>query len=164
MMGFMLPAVVADAIVRTLGGGWEDEDEDGYLDVFMDWFFGSQIRQGVAFVPFGTSAYTLATTAFDDKPYNDRMTTSPSVVALEASTVGVGKAAIALVDEETDVTGKNVRDVLTFLSMATGIPFSVLGRPAGYLVDVQRGEVEPTSTYDMIRGTITGTATPESKR
>jgi GNAT superfamily N-acetyltransferase len=164
MMGFMLPAVVADAIVRTLGGGWEDEDEDGYLDVFMDWFFGSQIRQGVAFVPFGTTAYTLATTAFDDKPYNDRMTTSPSVVALEASTVGVGKAAIALVDEETDVTGKNVRDVLTFLSMATGIPFSVIGRPAGYLVDVQRGEVEPTSTYDMIRGTITGTATPESKR
>ena len=164
MMGFMLPAVVADAIVRTLGGGWEDEDEDGYLDVFMDWFFGSQIRQGVALVPFGTSAYTLATTAFDDKPYNDRMTTSPSVASLEAATVGVGKAAIALVDEETDVTGKNVRDVLTFLSLATGIPFSVLGRPAGYLVDVQRGEVEPTSTYDMIRGTITGTATPESKR
>jgi len=164
MMGFMLPAVVADAIVRTLGGGWEDEDEDGYLDVFMDWFFGSQIRQGVAFVPFGTTAYTLATTAFDDKPYNDRMTTSPSVASLEAATVGVGKAAIAVVDEEKDVTGKNVRDVLTLLSLATGIPFSVLGRPAGYLVDVQRGEVEPTSTYDMIRGTITGTATPESKR
>jgi hypothetical protein len=164
MMGFMLPAVVADAIVRTLGGGWEDEDEDGYLDTFMDWFFGSQIRQGVAFVPFGTTAYTLATTAFDDKPYNDRMTTSPSVASLEAATVGVGKAAIAVVDEEKDVTGKNVRDVLTLLSLATGIPFSVLGRPAGYLVDVQRGEVEPTSTYDMIRGTITGTATPESKR
>ena len=164
MMGFMLPAVVADAIVRTLGGGWEDEDEDGYLDTFMDWFFGSQIRQGVAFVPFGTSAYTLATTAFDDKPYNDRMTTSPSVASLEAATVGVGKAAIAVVDEEKDVTGKNVRDVLTLLSLATGIPFSVLGRPAGYLVDVQRGEIEPTSTYDMIRGTITGTATPESKR
>jgi hypothetical protein len=164
MMGFMLPAVVADAIVRTLGGGWEDEDEDGYLDTFMDWFFGSQIRQGVAFVPFGTTAYTLATTAFDDKPYNDRMTTSPAVASLEAATVGVGKAAIAVVDEEEDVTGKNVRDVLTFLSLATGIPFSVLGRPAGYLVDVQRGEVEPTSTYDMIRGTITGTATPESKR
>lgn len=164
MMGFMLPAVVADAIVRTLGGGWEDEDDDGYLDTFMDWFFGSQIRQGVAFVPFGTTAYTLATTAFDDKPYNDRMTTSPSVASLEAATVGVGKAAIAVVDEEKDVTGKNVRDVLTLLSLATGIPFSVLGRPAGYLVDVQRGEVEPTSTYDMIRGTITGTATPESKR
>ncbi len=164
MMGFMLPAVVADAIVRTLGGGWEDEDEDGYIDTFMDWFFGSQIRQGVAFVPFGTTAYTLATTAFDDKPYNDRMTTSPSVASIEAATVGVGKAAIAVVDEEKDVTGKNVRDVLTLLSLATGIPFSVLGRPAGYLIDVQRGEVEPTSTYDMIRGTITGTATPESKR
>jgi hypothetical protein len=164
MMGFMLPAVVADAIVRSLGGGWEDEDEDGYLDTYMDWFFGSQIRQGAAFVPFGSSAFTLLTTAFDDKPYNDRMTTSPSVAALEASTVGVGKAVIAAVDEDKDITGKNVRDVLTLLTVATGIPFSVLGRPAGYLLDVQRGEIEPTSTYDMIRGTITGTATPESKR
>jgi hypothetical protein len=83
---------------------------------------------------------------------------------LEASTVGTSKAVVAIFDEDKDITGRNVRDVLTMLTTFTGVPVSALGRPAGYLVDVERGEIEPESGYDMIRGMITGTATPESKR
>lgn len=164
VMGMMLPAIVSDAIVRSLGGGWDDEDEDGYLWVFMDWFFGSQVRMGAALLPFGSTAYTAITTAFNDKPYDDRITTSPSIAALESATIGTSKAIIAVTDEDKDVTGRNVRDVLTLITLLTGVPVSALGRPAGYLVDVERGEIEPESGYDMIRGMITGTATPESKR
>jgi hypothetical protein len=164
VMGMLLPAIVSDAIVRSLGGGWDDEDEDGYMDVFMDWFFGSQVRMGAALLPFGSTAYTAITTAFNDKPYDDRITTSPSIAALESATIGTSKAIIAVTDEDKDVTGRNVRDVLTLITLLTGVPVSALGRPAGYLVDVERGEIEPESGYDMIRGMITGTATPESKR
>jgi hypothetical protein len=164
VMGMLLPAIVSDAIVRSLGGGWDAEDEDGYMDVFMDWFFGSQVRMGAALLPFGSTAYTAITTAFNDKPYDDRITTSPSIAALESATIGTSKAIIAVTDEDKDVTGRNVRDVLTLITLLTGVPVSALGRPAGYLVDVERGEIEPESGYDMIRGMITGTATPESKR
>jgi hypothetical protein len=164
VMGMLLPAIVSDAIVRSLGGGWDDEDEDGYLWVFMDWFFGSQVRMGAALLPFGSTAYTAITTAFNDKPYDDRITTSPSIAALESATIGTSKAIIAVTDEDKDLTGRNVRDVLTLITLLTGVPVSALGRPAGYLVDVERGEIEPESGYDMIRGMITGTATPESKR
>jgi hypothetical protein len=164
VMGMLLPAIVSDAIVRSLGGGWDDEDEDGYMGVFMDWFFGSQVRMGAALLPFGSTAYTAITTAFNDKPYDDRITTSPSIAALESATIGTSKAIIAVTDEDKDVTGRNVRDVLTLITLLTGVPVSALGRPAGYLVDVERGEIEPESGYDMIRGMITGTATPESKR
>jgi hypothetical protein len=164
VMGMLLPAIVSDSIVRSLGGGWDDEDEDGYMDVFMDWFFGSQVRMGAALLPFGSTAYTAITTAFNDKPYDDRITTSPSIAALESATIGTSKAIIAVTDEDKDVTGRNVRDVLTLITLLTGVPVSALGRPAGYLVDVERGEIEPESGYDMIRGMITGTATPESKR
>jgi hypothetical protein len=164
VMGMLLPAIVSDAIVRSLGGGWDDEDEDGYMDVFMDWFFGSQVRMGAALLPFGSTAYTAITTAFNDKPYDDRITTSPSIAALESATIGTSKAIIAVTDEDKDVTGRNVRDVLTLITLLTGVPVSALGRPAGYLIDVERGEIEPESGYDMIRGMITGTATPESKR
>ena len=164
VMGMLLPAIVSDAIVRSLGGGWDDEDEDGYLWVFMDWFFGSQVRMGAALLPFGSTAYTAITTAFNDKPYDDRITTSPSIAALESATIGTSKAIIAVTDEDKDVTGRNVRDVLTLITLLTGVPVSALGRPAGYLIDVERGEIEPESGYDMIRGMITGTATPESKR
>jgi hypothetical protein len=164
MLGIMAPAIVSDAIVRSLGGGWDDDDEDGYLDIAMDWFFGSQVRYVTAFVPFGTTGYTLVTTAFDNKPYNDRMTTSPAVTAIEASTVGVGKAIVNAVDPDKEITGKNVRDVLTLVSLATGLPVSAAGRPIGYLVDVERGKIEPEGPVDLVRGLLTGTVTPESKR
>jgi hypothetical protein len=163
LLGFALPMLMADAIVRTLGGGWDDEDNDGYLDVFMEWFFGSQIRGAVALVPFGTNAL-VPFNAFNDKAYDDRMTTSPSVSTLEAASVGVVKAGINIVSSDKEVSGKNVRDVLTLLSLATGIPLTVLGRPIGYEIEVQRGNIEPTSAIDYARGLITGKASGESKQ
>jgi hypothetical protein len=164
MLGVMMPAIVSDAIVRSLGGGWEDDDEDGYLDVYMDWFFGSQLRMGAAFVPFGASAYRLVAAPFTTETYDDRMTSSPSVSAIEAATVGTGKAIINVFDEEKEVTGKNVRDVLTAISLATGVPVSAAGKPIGYLVDVARGKIEPEGPIDFVRGFVTGTATPGSRR
>ena len=164
LMGFAAQAIVSDAIVRTLGGDWEDDDDDGYLDVVMDWIFGSMARSAVAMVPFGSSAYTALTTAYNNKPYDDRITSSPSISALESSTVGVGKAIINVVSEDKEITGQNVKDVATLISVSTGIPMTLLGRPASYLVDVERGAVEPTSTTDLVRGLITGTASKESKK
>jgi len=164
MLGFAMPAIVSDAIVRSMGGGWDDDDEDGYLDVFMDWFFGSQIRMGAAFIPFGSTALQAITTPFDNKPYNDRMNNSPSIQALESATIGTGKAIVNVVDEDKELTGKNVRDVLTAVSLATGIPVSVLGRPAGYLVDVYRGEIEPEGPIDFTLGILTGTTAPSTRR
>jgi len=162
LLGFALPMIVADAIVRTLGGGWDDEDDDGYLDEFMEWFFGSQIKGAVAMVPvLGPAVWSLTNVA-NDKPYDDKMSSSPAVSTLEGSTFGVAKAAINLVDKDKEVTGKNVRDVLTAISLATGVPVAVLGRPVGYAVDVNRGKVNPTSKADYARGLITGKASEES--
>jgi hypothetical protein len=162
LLGFALPMLVADAIVRTLGGGWDDEDDDGYLDEFMEWFFGSQIKGAVAMVPIlGPSVFSLTNVA-NDKPYDDKMSSSPAVSTLEGSTFGVAKAAINIVDKDKEVTGKNVRDVLTAISLATGVPVAVLGRPLGYAVDVNRGKVNPTSNADYVRGLVTGKASEES--
>jgi len=163
VLGFMLPMIVADAIVRTLGGQWDDEDDDGYTDEFMEWFFGAQARGLVALVPFGTAAI-VPLNAFNDKAYDDRITTSPSVSTLESATVGTVKAGINVVNPDKEVTGKNVRDVLTLLSLITGIPLTVLGRPLGYVVEVNRGKVHPEGPVDMVRGAITGKPSEESKK
>ena len=77
--------------------------------------------------------------------------------------MGTVKTAINIVDEDRDITGKNVRDVLTLLSLITGIPLTVLGRPIGYAVDVESGKIDPTSEADYVRGLITGKASPESR-
>jgi hypothetical protein len=163
ILGLAAPALVSDAISRSLGQGWDDDD-DGYLDDVADWFFGSQARFVTAMVPFGSAAYTAVTSALNDKPYDDRITSSPSITSLEASTVGVVKAAINIADDDKELTGRNVRDVLTLVTNVTGIPLSVLGRPISYQVDVESGKVEPTDPIDYMRGLITGVPSAESKK
>ncbi len=162
LLGFAMPAFVAELIVKLTGGDLDDEDEDGYLDDVAGWFFGSQLRAGAALFP-GGSALLVPLNALNDLPYDDRITTSPSVSTLEAGTTGTVRALINIADPSKDVTGKNVRDVLTFLSLVTGIPMTVLGRPIGYQVDVDRGKVDPTGLPDHLRGLVTGKASRRSR-
>ena len=162
LLGFAMPAFVADLIVRATGGDLDDEDEDGYLDDVAGWFFGSQLRSAAALVP-GGSALIVPINALNDLPYDDRITTSPAVSTLEAGSVGTVKALINIADPDKEVTGKNVRDVLTFISLWTGIPMTVLGRPIGYQVDVNRGKVDPTGLPDHLRGLVTGKASRRSR-
>ena len=162
ILGFAMPAFVAELIVKLTGGDLDDEDEDGYLDDVAGWFFGSQLRAGAALVPFG-SALMVPLNALNDLPYDDRITTSPSISSIEAGSVGTVKALINVIDPGREVTGKNVRDVLTLLSLVTSIPFAVLGRPVGYQVDVNRGKVDPTGLPDHLRGLVTGKASRRSR-
>ena len=163
LLGFAMPAFVADLIVRATGGDLEDEDEDGYLDDVAGWFFNSQFRTGAALIPFGNLAI-VPFNSLNDLPYDDRMTTSPSISYLESSTIGTVKTLINILDPDKDVTGKNVRDVLTLLSLVTGIPLTVLGRPIGVQIDVERGVVDPENTPDHIRALLTGKPSQRSRR
>ena len=162
LLGFGLPAFVADLIVRATGGDLEDEDEDGYLDDIASWFFVSQLRSGAALVPFGNIAIVPFNT-LNNLPYDDRMTTSPSMSTLEASTVGSFRAAINALDPDKEITGKNVKDVLSLLTLATGIPFTTLGRPISVQWDINRGVIDPENTPDHIRALITGKASRKSR-
>ena len=162
LLGFGLPAFIADLIVRATGGDLEDEDEDGYLDDIAGWFFGSQLRATFALVPFGNIAI-VPLNSLNDKPYDDRMTTSPSMSTLEAASVGSIRTVLNFIDPDKEVTGKNVRDVLSALTLATGIPFTLLGRPVGVQYDINRGVIDPENTPDHIRALITGKASRRSR-
>jgi hypothetical protein len=162
MLGFGLPMLLSDLIVRTLGNDFDDDDDDGYIDEVAEWFFMSQIRGATALIPVVGSAIAVPFNSFNDKVYDDRMTTSPSVSTLEAATVGVVRAGINVANEK-DLTGKNVKDVITLLSLVTGIPLTVLGKPIGYAMDVESGKINPTSDADYVRGLITGRASEGSR-
>ena len=162
LLGFAMPAFVADLIVRATGGDLDDKDEDGYLDDIAGWFFGSQLRATFALVPFGNIAI-VPLNSFNDLPYDDRITTSPSMSTLEAATVGTARLLINAADPDKEVTGKNVRDVLTLLTLFLGIPFTLLGRPIGVQYDIERGVIDPENTPDHIRALITGKASRRSK-
>ncbi len=162
LLGFGLPAFIADLIVRATGGDLDDEDEDGYLDDIASWFFVSQLRSGAALVPFGNIAI-VPLNSLNDQPYDDRMTTSPSMSTFEAASVGTVRFLLNLADPDKEVTGKNIRDVLSALTLGTGIPFTLLGRPISVQWDINKGLIEPENAPDHIRALITGKASRRSR-
>lgn len=157
-----MPAVVSEMIVKALAGDLEDDDGDGYLDDVAGWFFSSTLRAGASFTPIGAPAIAVIN-SFNNKPYDDRITTSPSISFLEAATVGNVRTLVNLIDPNKDLTGKNIRDVLTSLSLLTNMPFTVLGRPLGYIIDVERGKIDPKDSIDALRGVVTGKASQRSR-
>ena len=162
LLGFGIPAIIADLIVRATGGDLNDEDEDGYLDDIASWFFGSQFRAAAALVPFGNIAI-VPFNSLNDLPYDDRMTTSPSMSTLEAASVGTIRTVLNLIDPDKELTGKNIRDVLSALTLATGIPFTLLGRPISIQYDINKGLIEPENAPDHIRALFTGKASRRSR-
>lgn len=157
--GFMLPAVLAEAIVVAGKGGPDDEDDDGYLDEWLDLLFGSQFRTVTAMIPGGSITRTAVQsfTKDPDRFYDDRISTSPAVSVIEASVKSAGNVYHAIADEESKRSvGSVTRDALTALGFFSGIPTAVVGRPIGYALDVEQGKVEPTGAVDYARGLVTG--------
>jgi hypothetical protein len=165
LFGFLVNAWAAEAIMQLFKGGPDDEDKDGdYLDDWLAQVFGwSLVRNTTAMVPVvGQIATTLVNTA-NSKPYDDRISTSPAISMIE-SAVKVPSDVYKIVEGKDVKPSKVIRDVATLTSLVTGIPANAFARPVGYLADVAADKVEPTSAADAVRGTVTGTASPESKQ
>jgi hypothetical protein len=74
-----------------------------------------------------------------------------------------GKTVYDAIAEDGDKS-KAIKDVLSLITLVTGVPVQALSRPIGYAVDVAEGDIEPTSELDYIRGLVTGTASEASRQ
>ena len=154
-MGFMIPAVLSEALVRAAGGkGFDEDDDDQYLDDAMNIFFGSQWRGLTALLPGIGPAVNSGINAFNDKWYDDRITTSPAVSMLESAVHSPKSVYDAIHDKRK--SSKAVKDTLTALGLLTGLPVAPLARPIGYATDVATGQAKPTGPIDFTRGLVTG--------
>ncbi len=154
--GFMIPAIINETLVRAMAGDLGDDDDD-YLTDAMQIFFGSQFRNATAFLPGIGPTTMAAVNVWNDKEYDDRISTSPVVGLIESSV----KAPMEIYQAFTDRGGssikkKAIRDTLTLLGLMTGVPVAPLGRPLGYLSEVAEGNVDPTGPIDFARGLVTG--------
>lgn len=119
------------------------------------------MRGATALIPL-VGPTTLATiNAFNDKPYDDKLSLSPGVASME--TAARTPAEIVQLAQGKGDASKTTRDVFTTLGIITGLPLGGIGRPVSYAVDVAEGDVEPQNPVDAARGAITGTASPNSK-
>ena len=163
-LGFVVPALLAEAIVQAFRGGPDDEDKDGeWLDDWLAALGLGTMRNAAAMVPVVGPAAMAVVNATNNKPYDDRISTSPAISMVEAAARGVALPYKAWVNDGELSAQKAVRDVATLISLTTGLPAYAAARPVGYLSGVADDKITPTSGADAVRGVLTGVASPESK-
>ena len=118
-------------------------------------FFGSQARTVTAMVPVVGPAAIVALNKFNDKRFDDRLSTSPMVSMLE--TVASTPADIVDFAQGKDNGKRVVKDIFTIVGIATGLPMGLAARPVGYLMDVEEGKTKPANAADFARGLVSGT-------
>jgi hypothetical protein len=153
-MGFMSVAVISELMVKALAGKLDEDDDGEYLDDLLSIFFDSQARQLGAMVPLLGPTMMAGFSRFNDKAYDDSIKVSPAISALESAMSTPYDVAQVLSGK--DLKKKDVRDVLTLLGFLTGAPTAPIARPLGYLMDVSRGDAEPSGPIDFTRGLVTG--------
>lgn len=162
LLGFLVPAWFSEAVVQAMHGGPGDDDGDGYLDEFLSFFIGAPLRNAAAMVPVAGQSAVLIANTFNRKPYDDRMSTAPAVSMLESAASAPHSVYKALFEDGS--AKRAIRDTLTLVSIATGIPVAALAKPLGYAADVAQGRAEPTGPVDALRGSLSGVASPASKQ
>jgi len=163
IMGMMLPAVAAQLIAQGAPDDDDDEDGDGLIDEWIGMFFMSQFSTAAAMLPgAGTVAVTVMN-QFDEHVYNDRMNISPVLSFAARGIERAAPAAIGITDALTEdaavvdsLKKKDLKDALSVVALATGIPTGQIGKTAGYVLDVEQGNVVPETTLDYISGLVRG--------
>lgn len=156
--GFMAPAVLAEVLRQSLGG-WENDDDEAWIDDAMWLFFASQGRALTAMVPGVGAAANYAIGKFSGTVYGDRISVSPAISVLE----GAGRAPYSVYKAivEGGRVRTAVRDTLDALALLTGLPFGAVKRPAGYLADVLEERETPESGVELARGLVSGRSQAE---
>jgi hypothetical protein len=153
--GFMIPALLAQAIADAMRGDLPDDDDDDLSLAWLAWFFGTQVKTAAAMAPGVGTLGMAAVNAFNNKPYDDRVLSSPAVSALEtAARVPLDIWDYATGDGDLSRTTK---DSLGLITLLTGIPAQALARPLGYVADIAEGDKDaPDNAVDAARGLVTG--------
>lgn len=155
LTAFMLPAVLSDIIVKGMRGEFGEGDDEELMMTWLDAFFGSQFRTATATTPIVGQLANTVVGKFTDQPFDDRLSFSPVLSVLEG-TAGVPFQVYKGLTK-TEVNEKKVaKDVLMLMGVATNLPLAPLGKPLGYLIDVEQGKARPSGPIDFTRGLISG--------
>ncbi|MGU3313562.1 GNAT family N-acetyltransferase [Acinetobacter sp. M5A5_2a] len=163
LMMISIPSILSELLSIIFAGGLQDDDkDDNKWDDLSSKLVLSQIKMLAAFVPYAGNVLNAAISNTDDNVINDRYTASPVFSMGESGLSLIQHAKRALSEDKEVNQGKAAKDMLNTATLATGIPFAVLGKPFGYWLAIAQGKKEaPESIYDATRGTITGKHAPE---
>lgn len=151
---FPMTNFIAEMLAMGAPDDDDDEDGDGVIDEWLAMYIGASGRSLAAMVPYAGAGAQVIAGKFDDKPFNDRLSISPTVSYLDRALSGIGDIATGAATDE-ELKAKEVRSLLAVLGL-TGIPTGQVGKTAGYLMELDAGNVEPETTFDLITGLARG--------
>lgn len=154
LMGIAAPAIVAELIVQGFRGDLGDDDDDGYADEIVATVLGAQGRYITAMIPVAGQLTMALVNRFNDQVYDDRLSTSPVVSAVERAVGAPASVGDAIFGDGSPK--KATQDGLTALGLITGIPMGQLSKMAGYGADVATGKAEPQGVADVAQGLASG--------
>ena len=152
--GLAIPAIVSEMIVRAFNGGLEDDDDDGYADEILSLFLLSQVRYAVASVPVVSQFSNAVIGQFTKEYYDDRVSTSPVIGAVERAIRAPSSVAAAIEDPEK--APRAVSDGLFTLGLILGVPAGQLAKTAGYVTGIATGRSNPETPIDLVQGAVSG--------
>lgn len=151
-----VPSAISMALRMGAAGIVDEDDDDFYVDDILANFFGYQLKTVAAGVPFaGQFAVAGINRVMTKNQLDDRLSLSPAISIAETM-VGVPGAVVEQIIERGELSKKNVKDALTFMGVVSSLPIGVLGKPVGYIMDVESGKARPTGPIDFTRGLVTG--------
>ena len=123
MMGYFLPAAVAE-LIAAAGYGLKDDDGDGYADeILKTALLDSQVKNGLAMIPGVGQVGTFVYNRFNGKTYGSRLGGAPALSMAEAALLSPWAVAKAVEpDANYRQKRKAVYDTSTLISMTLGLP------------------------------------------
>ena len=168
-----LPAVLSEVISQAFSGFDTGDDDDWDAVDGLALMTTAVNKNVVAMLPYVGNIINMTGTRlskgdygevtevsrmlFGSNPYNDRLVSVPLMSLFENSAEGLKNALLLLTSDEYDPDPRrSMRNTLDLLTLATGIPFAALKKPAGYAASYVAGDIEPDNPVDLARGIISG--------
>jgi hypothetical protein len=165
MIGFAMPAIIAEGIVMMAKGRFDDDEEE--LDTLMfDLLFMSQAKMATAMVPVLGLPVTAGLGLLTDQTYDDKMSLSPVISIAEGYGMNFLKSAVARVTGEIDTDEEEVREVKAYLKMlglVLKLPTNWFAKGVEYQMKTDRGIVAGRDTSDIISGYLFGRDKTENR-
>lgn len=168
-----IPAILSEVIAQAFSGFDTGDDDDWDAVDGLQLAITSVNKNMVAMLPFFGNVINMTGTKmsrgdygavsdvskmlFGNNPYNDKLVSVPVMSLFENSAEGAKNLLLLLFSEEYDPDPRRAaRNTLDLLTLMTGIPFSGVKKPVGYLAGVAGDEYSVDNPVDFTRGFISG--------
>ena len=156
----LLPAWIGAALRKFAAGS--DDDDNTFASWLMDVFGWGTFNYGLSMGGYAGQIANAAIDQYRGKSFASGRVFYPPTIKMIEDAFKFRKWENSSGDFDVS---KFVQDMAEIERVVPGLPI-IPARPvatARYIYDVATDEVEPTGTYDFVRGAVTGRASPDSK-